>query len=173
MRALFFLMSCSGTRGEVNVAGESNFAVGNHVLVKPAPASCTKRWALGQITGIASKHRVCVNGVPQHMRNVRKRRYEKARERSWYEPKILHHSPVGQGDLGSGTSLAQLPDDVAIGSIGCNADEALQPDERPDVGGTEQPAAVGTQPVGVGEQRAVDYLEVTADQLPVQLERLQ
>jgi len=48
---------------EVDGAGESSFAVGDDVWVKPAPASCTKRWALGRITGITSKHSLCEWGA--------------------------------------------------------------------------------------------------------------
>jgi len=43
---------------KVDTAGDSKFAVGDHVWVKPSAASCTKRWALGQITGITLKHTV-------------------------------------------------------------------------------------------------------------------
>jgi len=95
------------------------------------------------------------------------------RERSWYEPEILHHDSAGQGDLSSGTSLAQVPEDAVIHLIGRNVEETLRLDERPDAGGTDRPEVVGTQLVGVGEHRAVDQLEVAAEQLMVRLERPQ
>jgi len=97
---------------EVDVAGESSFTVGDHVQVKPAPASCMKRWALGQITGITSKHTVCVNGVPQHVRDVRTRRYGGAESAVGVNPRFCvmiqlvwtisvqdHHWPRSQRTL--------------------------------------------------------------------------
>jgi len=158
---------------EVDVAGESKFAVGDHVWVKPAPAFCTKRWAPGQITGITSKHTVCVNGVPQHMRDVKTRRYEGSQECSWCEPEILCNASAGKDDLGLGQSLAQVPEDAVTDLIGRNVEETLRLDKRPDAGETERVDAVGTRPVGVGEHRAVDQVEVAEEQLPVQLERPQ
>ena len=50
------------------------FAVGDEVWVKPAVPSCTKRWSLGRVTAVESKHVVCVDGMPRHVRDVRKRR---------------------------------------------------------------------------------------------------
>ena len=35
--------------------------------------SCAKRWSPGKVTGIQSAHVICVDGVPWHVRDVRKR----------------------------------------------------------------------------------------------------
>jgi len=96
-----------------------------------------------------------------------------SRERSWCEPEILRHDSAGLDDLGSGPSLAQVPEDAVNHLVGHNVEETLRLDERPDAGGTEHLEALGTRPVGVGEHRAVDQLEVAAEQLPVRLERPQ
>lgn len=50
------------------------FSLGDEVWVKPAVPSCTKRWSLGRVTEIQSKHVICVDGMPRHVRDVRKRR---------------------------------------------------------------------------------------------------
>jgi len=152
---------------EVDVAGASSFAVGDHVWVKPAPVSFTKRWALEQITGITSKHTVCVNGMPRHVRDIRTYRYGRCRERSWCEPKILCNDSAGQDDLGSGPSLAQVPNNAVTDLVGQNVEETLRLDKRPDAGETEHLEAVGTRSVGVGEHRAEDQVELAAEQLPV------
>jgi len=152
---------------EVEVAGKSKFAVGEYVWVKPAPASCTKRWAFGQITGITSKHTVCVNWVPRHVRDVRTHRYEGSRESSWCEPEILCNDSAGQDDLGLGPSLAQVAEDAVTELVSRNVEETLRLDEKPDTGGTERLETVGTWPVGVGEHRAVDQVDVAAEQLPI------
>jgi len=60
---------------EVEDGESGSFAVGDEVWVKPAVASCTKQWALGEVTRVVSKHVVCVDGMPKHVRDVRKRRY--------------------------------------------------------------------------------------------------
>ena len=55
--------------------GSNTFAVGDEVWVKPAVPSCTKQWTLGEVTRVPSTHVVCVDGMPRHVRDVRKRRY--------------------------------------------------------------------------------------------------
>ena len=56
--------------------GEADgLTVGDEVWVKPAVPSCTRQWSLGKLTGIVSKHVVCVDGMPRHVRDVRRRRY--------------------------------------------------------------------------------------------------
>jgi len=52
----------------------SVFSVGDEVWVKPAVPLCTKKWSLGKITEVQSTHVVCVDGMPRHVRDVRKRR---------------------------------------------------------------------------------------------------
>ena len=51
-----------------------HFSIGDEVWVKPAIPSCTKHWALGRVTKVQSEHVVCVDNMPRHVRDVRKRR---------------------------------------------------------------------------------------------------
>ncbi|XP_067949793.1 uncharacterized protein [Watersipora subatra] len=71
---------------DVNLRGldevsQGKFAVGDEVWVKPSTPSCTRQWAPGVITGVVSKHNVCVDGMPRHVRDVRKRRFGTDRSR--------------------------------------------------------------------------------------------
>lgn len=50
------------------------FSVGDRVWVKPGVPSCTKQWASGRVTAVQSKQVVCIDGMPRHVRDVRKRR---------------------------------------------------------------------------------------------------
>lgn len=61
-------------QSEVDEPGSGVFSVGEQVWVKPAVPSCTKQWAPGRITGVQSTHVVLVDGMPRHVRDVRKRR---------------------------------------------------------------------------------------------------
>ena len=40
--------------------------------VKPSPPSSTAQWTHGVVTRVVSKHNVCVDGVPRHVRDIRK-----------------------------------------------------------------------------------------------------
>ena len=51
---------------------ESSFLVGDEVWVKSSPPSCVKQWMPGKVTRIVSKHTVCVDGMPRHVRDIRK-----------------------------------------------------------------------------------------------------
>ena len=51
---------------------ESSFSVGDEVWVKPSSPSCVKQWMPGKVTRIVSKHTVCVDGMPRHVRDIRK-----------------------------------------------------------------------------------------------------
>ena len=51
---------------------ENSFSVGEEVWVKPSPPSCTKQWMPGKVTRIVSKHTVCVEGMPRHVRDIRR-----------------------------------------------------------------------------------------------------
>ena len=53
---------------------ESSFSVGDEVWVKPSPPSCVKQWMPGKVIRIVSKHTVCVDGMPRHVRDIRKQR---------------------------------------------------------------------------------------------------
>ena len=62
---------------DTNVLPEENgkskhFKVGGEVWVKPSVPSCTKRWALGQVTRVISSHVVAIDGTPRHVRDLRK-----------------------------------------------------------------------------------------------------
>ena len=50
----------------------NSFLVGEEVWVKPSPPSCTKKWMPGKVTRIMSKHTVCVDGMPKHVRDIRR-----------------------------------------------------------------------------------------------------
>ncbi|XP_067930843.1 uncharacterized protein [Watersipora subatra] len=60
---------------------QGKFAIGDEVWVKPSTPSCTRQRAPGVITGVISKHNVCVDGMPRHVRDVRKRRFGTDRSR--------------------------------------------------------------------------------------------
>ena len=51
---------------------ENSFLVGEEVWVKPSPPSCTKQWMPDKVTRIMSKHTVCVDGMPKHVRDIRR-----------------------------------------------------------------------------------------------------
>ena len=51
-----------------------HFSIGDEVWVKPAIPSCTKHWTLGSVTKVQSRHVICVDGMPRHVRDVRRRR---------------------------------------------------------------------------------------------------
>ena len=52
---------------------DSKFGVGDKVWVKPPAARCTTFWNPGIVTGINSKYNIEVDGVPRHLRDVRRR----------------------------------------------------------------------------------------------------
>ena len=51
---------------------ESLFSVGEEVWVIPSPPLCTKQWMPGKVSRLVSKHTVCVDGMPRHVRDIRK-----------------------------------------------------------------------------------------------------
>ena len=57
-------------------AGTCAFSLGDKVWVKPPVPSCTRQWTRGTVTAIQSQHTVCVDGMPRHVRDLRKRRGE-------------------------------------------------------------------------------------------------
>ena len=54
--------------------GSNAFSIGDEVWVKPSVPSCTKPWAPGRVTAIQSKHTICIDGMPRHVHEVRRRR---------------------------------------------------------------------------------------------------
>ena len=52
---------------------DSEFSVGDKVWVKPPAARCTTFWNPGIVTGINSKYNIEIDGVPRHLRDVRRR----------------------------------------------------------------------------------------------------
>ena len=49
-----------------------SFDIGDEVWVKPTVPSCIKKWSRGRVTGLQSTHVICVDGMPRHVRDVRK-----------------------------------------------------------------------------------------------------
>ncbi|XP_067944891.1 uncharacterized protein [Watersipora subatra] len=104
---------------DVNLRGldegsQGKFAVGDEVWVKPSTPSCTRQWAPGVITGVISKHNVCVDGMPRHVRDVRKRRFGTDRNRlrgsAAPPPPQLHPcevAEVSEGDVEDGPQTAE------------------------------------------------------------------
>ncbi|KAG1684000.1 hypothetical protein GQR58_009596 [Nymphon striatum] len=81
---LFLRMGYIGTLGvypfdvnfvKVESCDDSPFAVGDEVWIKPPIPSCTKQWSLGMVSGVMSKYVVRVDGMPRHVKDIRKRRY--------------------------------------------------------------------------------------------------
>ncbi|KAG1680249.1 hypothetical protein GQR58_012484 [Nymphon striatum] len=54
---------------------DSPFAVGDEVWVKPPIPSCTRQWSLGIVSDVVSRYVVRVDGMPRHVKDIRKRRY--------------------------------------------------------------------------------------------------
>jgi len=73
-----------------------HFMVGDEVWVKPAVPSCTKQWALGKVTRVVSQHVVAVDGMPRHVRDVRKRVYP-SRDAE-LRPALGHNVHAGHDD---------------------------------------------------------------------------
>ena len=65
-RVSFDVSLCTGSE-EV----KSSFLVEDEVWVKPSLSSCTKQWMPGKVTRIVSKHTVCMDGMPRHVRDIR------------------------------------------------------------------------------------------------------
>lgn len=78
---------------EIDDSKSGPFAVGDEVWVKPALPSCTKKWALGRVTGVQSTHVVCVDGMPRHVRDVRKRRV--------HDENLSHRAGIAESDSAS------------------------------------------------------------------------
>ncbi|KAG1663749.1 hypothetical protein GQR58_020218 [Nymphon striatum] len=60
---------------QVESCDDSPFAVGDEVWVKPPIPSCTKQWSLGMVSDVVSRYVVRVDGMPRHIKDIRKRRY--------------------------------------------------------------------------------------------------
>ncbi|KAG1715034.1 hypothetical protein GQR58_000608 [Nymphon striatum] len=54
---------------------DSPFAVGDEVWVKPPIPSCTRQWSLGIVSDVVSRYVVRVDGMPRHVKDIRKRCY--------------------------------------------------------------------------------------------------
>ena len=57
---------------QVDEGQESQFSVGDQVVVKPPSSSCTSRWVKGRVTGVTSSNNISVNGMPRHVLDVRR-----------------------------------------------------------------------------------------------------
>jgi transposase InsO family protein/ribonuclease HI len=87
---------------------DSKFTVGDKVWVKPSPTSCTKQWMPGEVTNIVSKHTVCVNGMPRHVRDVRRQRCLSGGEHT-----SITERPV-PGDAAIGSGGGRFPVDIVV-----------------------------------------------------------
>ena len=72
-----FFRYCWRVPFDVNLYAEdedakNSFLVGEEVWVKPSPPSCTEQWMPGKVTRIVSKHTVCMDGMPGHVRDIRR-----------------------------------------------------------------------------------------------------
>ncbi|XP_067939140.1 uncharacterized protein [Watersipora subatra] len=104
---------------DVNLRGlddvsQSKFAVGDEVWMKLLTPSCTRQWTPGVITGVVLKHNVCVDGMPRHVRDVRKRRFGTDHNRLYSSvappPPQLHPGEVAEvleGDVEDGPQTAE------------------------------------------------------------------
>jgi transposase InsO family protein len=162
---------------ECDVDGESSFQVGDEVWVKPSPPSCTKQWALGEVTRVVSKHTVCVDRVPRHVRDLRKRRYGR-REAECDQYMTMYNDAIDRDDIGPGTSetLVDVPGNLPAmlpahqdeaGAVGEGRPEAVA-GEPLVVVGADEPVVVAEEPVVVAEEPVV-----VAEQPVVQLRRSQ
>lgn len=115
--------------------GNTGFSVGDEVWVKPTVPSCTTKWRSGRVTGTQSKHVVLVDGMPRHVRDIRKRR----------------------GRLVDCDRSATDDDDFADGddSVGGNTVPAAEQQQAPDVG-AQVPPEPGVPEPGVPGPGAPD-----------------
>ena len=63
---------------------------------------CTKQWTPGKVTKIISKHTVDVNGVPRHVRDVRRRPHGRTIDVNRRPLRAVETDPSVQGDEGPG-----------------------------------------------------------------------
>ena len=118
--------------------GRADFAVGDDVWVKPAVPSCTKQWMLGSVTGVISGHVIAVDGMPRHVRDVRKRVQSDA---AW---DVIPHPDSGEQE-GDWEDFDPFPDpaepaeDVIDDERGGNLGEIAAPDQAGPVQGESVP----------------------------------
>ena len=145
------------------------FIAGDEVWVKPSPPSCTRQWTPGEVTKIVSKHTVDINGVPRHVRNVRKRCHGRTADVDHRVPRAVETDQSVQGDEGPGMLemldglVENLPveDGRADGMPQQYDGDVVIEERRPDVGarlpieGAQGSAVNADHPVVVAEQPAV------------------
>ena len=145
------------------------FIGGDEVLVKPSPLLCTRQWTPGEVTKIISKHKVDVNRVPWHVRNMRKRCYGKTVDVDRRLLRAVETDPSVQADEGLGMLemldrlVENLPveDGRADGMPQQYDGDVVIEERRPDVGarlpteGASGPAVNADHTVVVAEQPAV------------------
>ena len=123
---------------------ENSFSVGEEVWVKPSPPSCTKQWMPGKVNRIVSKHTVCVDGMPRHVRDIRKQcsgvgrgshghlQAEDLRERSVaIEPGGVPFTFFPRGDVRETGSLEQT-NDLEVPELPPGEDEVPPGQEETD-----------------------------------------
>ena len=75
---------------------------------------CTKQWTPGKVTKIISKHTVGVNGVPRHVRDMRKRRHGRIVDVDHRVFRAVETDPSVQGD--EGPSMLEMLDGLVENS---------------------------------------------------------
>ena len=101
---------------------KSSIFVGDEVWVQPS-SSCKKQWMPGKVTRIVSKHTVCIDCMPRHVRDIRKQyssvgrgshgclQADDLRERSVaIEPSAVPFTIFPCGDVGKTCFLEQTND---------------------------------------------------------------
>ena len=157
---------------------ECTFEVGDEVWVKPSPPTCTKQWAPGVVTGVVSRHTVCVDGMPRHVKDIRKRRFGPDRSAEVGIRRVQEESQSWQG-FGWGSDRGSLEDDCVVeprpaeglrpggqGGVPGGQDETH---EANVVGQPQQVVEEDRQPVGAGGQPLVDEEPARAlEEVPVE-----
>ena len=155
---------------EVDDCQDSSFTVCDEVWIKPPQPSCTRQWASGKITRVVSTHVVCVDGMPRHVRDVRKRRFGVVRDAVPVER--VNRADVVPEPLVSGGGYFDVPFVSPQGArieVATDTEDPIAPEADlplPDVPEVDVPEVDGGDAIGGGEQHA--ELEVlAADPEPV------
>ena len=138
---------------EVKDGESSAFAVGDEVWVKPMVPSCTRQWTLGVITRVVSKHVVCVDGMPRHVRDVRKRRgagqqHEVELLGGGGDPFNYPEEPVGGHDVTEVTESESggLTESDYASIVVTDSDEVVEVPAEAGVERAGEPAELGVVP---------------------------
>ena len=128
-----------------------NFSVGDEVWVKPAIPSCTKRWTRGRVSKVQSTHVICVDGMPRHVRDVRKLRQVPMEETLEYnsdEDEPVFYDTHADTDLPSGSVDVEQP------TVETEAQPTGQ--EQLPVSGSDDPGSGRAEEVGEAARAPVE-----------------